>query len=84
MNNGRIFCRTAGVSDYCHAGLVSSMETSAGWLKRGGSYPSGMVVPLPRRALHRSKKSATAPEIGKKFPAAPSAQPFFLPTLPNL
>ena len=23
LNNGRTFCRTAGVSDYCHVGLVS-------------------------------------------------------------
>ena len=43
-------------------------------MRRGGKYPSRVVILLARRTVHRSKKFATAPQF-EKISAAPSAQP---------
>ena len=52
-----------------------SVETSAGWNRRVGKYPSRMVILLPRTAVHRSKKSAIALKFEKNSSGAFGAAP---------
>ena len=45
-------------------------------MRRGGKYPSRMVILLPRTAVHRSKKSAIALKFEKNSSGAFGAAPF--------